>query len=82
MNRIGKIGLAALAIGLAVTAWPFVMPCGVMPGGRCGDGQALLIFPFLGLPIAALGLLTLVGNLLKRLLQSEHSITEDRETEF
>lgn len=77
MKTAGKIGIAALVIGPIIAALPFVLPCGALNSGGCGDGQALLIYPFLGLSLAVVGLLILLGTLIARLIQPAEPESQD-----
>jgi hypothetical protein len=79
VSKVGTIGLAALVIGLIVAALPFVLPCTALNSGGCGDGQALLIYPLLGLPITASGVLLMLGNLIARLVKPAKSEIQDEE---
>jgi hypothetical protein len=77
VSKVGKIGAAAIAIGLMVAALPFALPCEALNSGGCGDGQALLIYPFLGLSTSALGFLLLLGSLIARLLKPTNPESSD-----
>jgi hypothetical protein len=77
VKTVSKIGVAAMVIGPIIASVPFVLPCEALNSGGCGDGQALLIYPFLGLSAAGLGFLLLLGTLIARLVKPTNPEIQD-----